>query len=399
MQVYNYEFFDSSEDLEQKYSILTILKKGLIMSVPFYNFQELHNQELLSEVKERYNEILETNAFIEGKYNTLFEQEFAEKQQAKYCRMVANGTDALEISLKAYGVDHGDKVGLPNISFYASAEAIVNIGAEIVFIDVDPATGLMCPESLKRILKNHKLKAIMPVHIYGLNAPIETLEKICSEQNIKIVEDAAQAQGGFYENGKPVGSSNNLITYSFYPTKNLGGFGDAGGILGQCDELDTKIKLIRNHGRAPEGHIMVGRNSRCDSFQAAVLHLKLKKIDQHNKQRKEIAGKYFEGLSGLKDIQLVPERFVKTSSWHLFPIQLENDETRRKLSAALKDKNIGNTLFYEKALSEEKPIHHYEGEKAKAIEFSQKVLCLPMNPFINDQEIKTVCSTIAANFS
>jgi dTDP-4-amino-4,6-dideoxygalactose transaminase len=231
------------------------------MSVPFYSFNDLDDNVFQEKVLGRFKEIVEAHAFVEGKYNAQFEKNFAEKQKAKHCLLVGNGTDALEIALQAYDVGPGDKVGVPGISFYASAEAIINCGAEVIFIDVDPKTGLMCPESLKRIIKEHKLKAILPVHIYGQPAPIAELEEICGPSDIKIVEDAAQAAGGYLSAGQPIGSSNNLTTFSFYPTKNLSACGDAGAVLTSDDELAEKIISIRNHGRSPNGHALIGRNS------------------------------------------------------------------------------------------------------------------------------------------
>lgn len=360
------------------------------MAVGFYNFQKLHNPEFNSEIKEIFGNIIDSNGFVEGDYNFKFEDEFAKMQDSKHCLLVANGTDALEISLLAYGVGHGDKVAIPAISFYATAECVYNVGATPVFVDIDPATGLMDPASLERVIEKHPdVKATIPVHIYGLPAPIEAIEKICNPKNIKIVEDGAQSQGGFYENGRPIGSSNNLTTYSFYPTKNLGAFGDAGAINTNDDKLAELIKSIRNHGRSPNGHALIGRNSRCDHLQAAVLHTKLKYCNQQNKDRKQIASWYIEALKDL-DIQIPDEKFINLSSWHLFPIQLKDRETKYKLQEFLKAAGIGCNLFYEKSLPEEEPIKNNDGEKENAIEFAAKTLCLAMHPFITADDITEI---------
>jgi dTDP-4-amino-4,6-dideoxygalactose transaminase len=363
------------------------------MSVTFYNFQKLHHPDFQKRVLERFTEIVEGNGFVEGKYNTMFEEEFAKLQGAKHTLLVANGTDAIEIALQAYHVGPGDKVGVAAISFYASAEAIINRGATPVFIDVDENTGLMDPESLKRQLEVHKMKAIIPVHIYGLPAPIEELEKICSPLGVKIIEDGAQGQGGFYQNGNPIGSSNNMTTFSFYPTKNLGAFGDAGAITTNSDELKETVLQIRNHGRSPNGHALVGRNSRCDHLQAAVLHLKLEEITEQNKARKEIAKKYLKALADTP-LRLVDEKYIDTSSWHLFPVGTADRETKLKLREYLTEQKIGTALFYEKSLPQEKPISHCEGEREKANHFAETTFCLPMNPFITDEDINTVVTAI-----
>lgn len=363
------------------------------MSIGFYNFQKLHHADFQKKVLERFEEIVSQNAFVEGKYNTQFETEFASMQGTKHCLLVANGTDALEIALQAYDIKHGDKVAVSAISFYASAEAIINVGATPVFVDIEPETGLICPASFQRITEQHDIKAVMCVHIYGLPSNIAALEEICAPKGIKIIEDGAQAQGGYYEDGQPIGSSDHLITYSFYPTKNLGAFGDAGAILTQNDELATKIKSIRNHGRSPEGHCLIGRNSRCDHLQAAALHLKLSEIEEQNKQRKQIAKWYFNALKEL-DIELVPEKYIELSSWHLFPIRLSTKDKKYALQKHLADKSIGSALFYEKAMSEEMPLLNTAGEKEKATDFAQKTLCLPMNPFLSQDDVEQVAAAI-----
>lgn len=361
------------------------------MSIPFYNFAELHHEEFRTEIKERISKIIDQGSFVEGEYNTLFENEFAKMQGAKHCLLVANGTDALEISLLAYGIKPGDKVGIPGITFYATGEAVLNIGATPILIDVEPSTGLMCPESVKRMSEAHDLKAIMPVHIYGLPCDMKALESVCAPKGIKIIEDAAQAQGAFVEKGKPVGSTNSLVTFSFYPTKNLSAFGDAGCILTQDDSMVETIKAIRNHGRGSE--TLLGRNSRCDHIQAATLHLKLKDVDRLNNQRKAHAKKYHELLEGMP-FKLLDSKYIELSSWHLYPIQFESEELRKKAQAALVEKQIGCTAFYERSMKEEKVLSQCVGETENANNFSGKTLCLPIHPFVKEEDQKTISQTL-----
>lgn len=368
------------------------------MPVGFYNFKELHNDNLKKEVMKRFEDIVNNNAFVEGKYNASFEEGFAKLTGANRCLLTANGTDSLEIGLQAFDVGPGDKVAIAAISFFATAECVVNRGATPVFVDVDEKTGLMDPASLERVLEKHDVKAVIPVHIYGLPAPIEAIEKICAPKGIGIVEDGAQAHGGKYETGNPIGSSNNLVTYSFYPTKNLGAFGDAGAITAPTEEMADKINSIRNHGRSPEGHKLFGRNSRCDHLQAAVLDLKLKDFPAQNENRKAIAKKYFEALKGL-DLELVPEKYLELSSWHLFPVRLKDQDQKYALKHFLDEKKIGSALFYEKSMPEEMPCQGMEGEKEKAIAFAAQTLCLPMNPFVTDEEIAEVAQALKEFFS
>lgn len=369
------------------------------MGVALYNFKELHNDNLKKEVLKRFENILEKNAYIEGEYNQSFEKRFAKLQGAKHCLMLANGTDALEIALQAYDIGAGCKVGVTGISFFATAECVINRGAEIVFIDVDPKTGLMDPESLKRTIEKEKLDAIIPVHIYGLPAPIAELENICRPLNIKIIEDGAQAQGGRLENGKPIGSSDNLTTFSFYPTKNLGGMGDAGAVLTNDDKLAEKIISIRNHGRSPNGHALIGRNSRCDSFQAAVLDLKLDNIEKLQANRVKVAKLYNKELAG-SAVEIMADKYADLSSWHMYPILAKNKEEQQALCKFLNDNEIGATSgFYTKSLPEEAPLLNIPGEKAEAKKFAARCICLPMNPYLSNEDVKQVADTIKKFFN
>lgn len=360
------------------------------MAIPFYDFKNLHHEKFRTNIKDKVCKIIDEGSFIEGHYNFEFEKDFAIKQGAKHCLLVANGTDALEISLLAYDIKPGDRVGIPGITFYATAEAVLNIGAIPVFIDVDSKTGLIDLASTERMIEKENLKAIIPVHIYGMPAPIKDLENICSPRNIKIIEDAAQAQGALLPTGA-IGSTQNLTTFSFYPTKNLSAFGDAGAILTQDDMLAEKIKSIRNHGRGSDE--ILGRNSRCDHIQAAVLYSKLKEIDTFNKNRKTTAKKYFEALKDLP-FQLLPDHFIETSSWHLFPVQLDSQKQRLDLAAHLKKCEIPTAPYYELSLSQMNQLKKYSGEKENAENFSGKTLCLPIHPFLSDSDVAQVTQVV-----
>ena len=368
------------------------------MVVSFYDFKSLHDNTFQKQVKERISKILEENSFIEGEFNTKFEKEFSSMQKTNHCLLVANGTDALEISLKAIGIKEGDLVGLPGITFFATAEAIINVGAKPVFIDVSPSTGLLCPKSFSRVASSYDLKAVIPVHIYGLPAPIFEIELIAKKHNILIIEDAAQAFGAFHDENQsqPIGSSNNLITYSFYPTKNLSAIGDAGAILTKCEKTAAKIKSIRNHGRGSNNTI--GRNSRCDHIQAAVLHLKLQNAEKLNNQRKLIAKLYYKYLPELKDA-LPNDKFLEVSSWHLFPLKLESIEVRKALQQHLQEANIGCAPYYEKSMSQEDTLRGFKGEFEEAEKLAGRVLCLPMTPFLDEKSIKVISDKIRKFFS
>jgi dTDP-4-amino-4,6-dideoxygalactose transaminase len=358
--------------------------------ISLYDFSKTHDSVFQNTALERITQIIKENSFVEGEYNDKFEQKFATMQGAKHALLVGNGTDALEISLKALDIGPGDKVGLPGITFYATAEAILNLGAIPVHIDVLKDSGLMDPKSLERMCQIHKLKAIIPVHIYGLPAPMESLEAIAQEHDISIVEDAAQACGTILPSG-PVGSGSNLVTFSFYPTKNLSAFGDAGAILTQDDDLALKIKRIRNHGRGGDD---LGRNSRCDHIQAAVLDLKLKKIQEHNQRRKDVALKYHQQLGPISG--LMSEKYLKTSSWHLYPIRLKDRSQRLRLQTYLQEKKISTAPFYEQAMSKLKALEKFPGEDKVAKNLAGRILCLPLFPYLNDQQISYIRDNVKA---
>ncbi len=369
------------------------------MDIPFYDFQSLHDREFQDAVKKRIHHIIDQNVFIEGEYNLQFERQFANMQKSKHCLLVSNGTDALELALKASGVGAGDKVGVPGITFWASAEAILNVGAEPIFVDVSPETGLICPQSAERACRQYHLKALMAVHIYGLPAPIEDLENICRGQGVILIEDAAQAQGAYFdsEEQRPVGSSQNLAAFSFYPTKNLGAFGDAGCLMTQDGEQAKLIQSLRNHGRGNPHRF--GRNGRCDHIQAAVLQLKLAKQEEYNKKRKRIAAKYHECLGPFEgQIALLPQSFLSRSSWHLYPVQLASVKLREDLQDFLKTRGIASAPFYEKALSQEAPLDGYRGEDSAARHLAGRVLCLPIHPFLTESQIQRVARAIGDFF-
>ncbi|MBF0364396.1 MAG: DegT/DnrJ/EryC1/StrS family aminotransferase [Oligoflexia bacterium] len=365
------------------------------MAVSFYDFKKLHHIEMQKNILEKFGSIIEQNAFIDGKYNKLFEEDFAKFTKAKHCLLVANGTDAIELALEALDIGKGDQVGIPGITFHATAEAVLNRGATPVLVDVDPKTGLISVDSLKRILKQTYLKAIIPVHIYGMPAPINELQEVCRDRKVAIIEDAAQAHGTILSDGVPVGGSGNLTTFSFYPTKNLGAFGDAGAITTQSDELAQKLNSLRNHGRSSQGLQFFGRNSRCDHFQAAVIHHKLPELAAENDRRRNTAQAYLQKLiPTCPELHFPAQDFLQTSSWHLFPILLKSRDQKLKLKAYLDQYKIGNALFYERSLGEERPLADAAGERVHAIQFAERVICLPIHPCLSDEEVNEVTTRV-----
>ena len=355
--------------------------------IQLYGLDRFHDRQFQEKVLARWRNILKENSFVEGKFNLDFEKEFARVQKASFCLLVANGTDALEIAMCALGVKKGDNVAVPQMTFYATAEAVVNVGANPVFIDINPQTGLMDTQSLERMSLSHPIKAVIPVHLYGLNVPMDEIETVCNRQGITILEDAAQGFGGTYEDGRPIGSKH-TAAFSFYPTKNLGAFGDAGAVTTRDEKVIKQVGRIRNHGRGSQESVS-GRNSRCDHLQAAVLSLKLEEASRHRQMRKEVARKYHQGFDD-SSVQIVPVKFMETSSWHLYPIRFASVSLRSRVQKALSAKGIDSSPFYEKALSWMPAFSRFPGEDDQAKEICGRVLCLPMHPFLKDEEINKV---------
>ena len=357
-----------------------------------YDLKALHDDQFRGEIKRRLNKIVDENSFIEGEYNQKFEEQFAELQDSMFCRLVANGTDAIEVALKVFEIGHGDLVAIPGITFYATAEAVFNVGATPILVDVDPETMVMCPKSLERVVEKYDIKAAIPVHIYGIPCEMDKINTICRRNNVAIIEDSAQASGTITPLG-PAGSNPfSLATFSFYPTKNLSAMGDAGAILTHSPELAKKIEIIRNHGRG--GHGAVGRNSRCDHFQAAVLHHKLEFIDEQNNKRKQVAQSYFNQIKN-PAVKLMPKELIKTSSWHLFPMKVENNEVAKDLCAHLQSHGIGcSDIYYAKSMGLEPALDGVQGEREVANSVCGKVVCIPITPFLTEKDITFISEKV-----
>ena len=287
------------------------------------------------------------------------------------------------------------------MTFHATIEAVQLIGAKPVLVDIDQ-TGQMATSSLERVINKYPIKALIPVHLYGIPAPIQKIEELIKGKEIAIIEDAAQAAGGRYNHSDEKIGGRNISCFSFYPTKNLSAYGDAGAIcIGKNiepsfqEKLLLRINSIKNHGRTLQGIQFLGRNSRCDHFQAAVLVEKLKLLPQQQEGRQRTAQSYYKTkLKEIKNLTLLDERFVEKSSWHLFPVLVENKTIRDGLRDYLRGKGIDSALFYNHRVNDLAPFVNVPGESEFAHEFTQRVICLPISPFHHDEEIKYIADSI-----
>jgi len=350
-----------------------------------------------AEIRAKVSAILDKGAYVLGPEVRAFEQEFASYVGARHAIGVANGTDALILALRALGVGPGDEVVVPSFTFYASAEAIPHAGARPVFCDVDPETFLMTPEHVKAVL-TPRTKAVIAVHLFGNVAPVEEIEAL----GVPVVEDAAQAAGTVLADGRRPGALGTIATFSFYPSKNLGAFGDGGAVTTNDDALAARLRMLRVHGeRERYKHEAIGWNSRLDALQAAVLRVKLPHLDGWSAGRVANADRYDRlfaesGLVARECVQL-PVRAPKCG--HIFNQYTIRVRQRDALGAHLKEQGIGWGIYYPIPLHLQECFGHlgYEaGDMPEAERASNEVLSLPIFPELTASQLERVVSTIAA---
>ncbi|MBN1407261.1 MAG: DegT/DnrJ/EryC1/StrS family aminotransferase [Calditrichaceae bacterium] len=362
------------------------------MKIPFLDLK-LQYEDIKDEIDQAIAGVINKSAFIGGEYVKKFEENFAKFIGTSHCVSCANGTDALIIALKALGIGRGDEVIIPAISFIATSEAVTAAGAKVVYVDVDEKHNLIDPDKIEDKI-TQKTKAIIPVHIYGRPADMDRILKIASKHNLKIIEDAAQSHGARYK-GRMIGTMGHAACFSFYPGKNLGAYGDGGAIVTLDDALARTMKMYANHGRITKyDHEFEGINSRLDGLQAAVLSVKLKHLNDWNKNRNRIAHDYIAKLETIKGID-TPEKDDNTISvFHLFVIRTDG---RDKLSEHLKSKEISTGVHYPIALPFLKAyqyLGHSESDFPIAAKNQNRVLSLPIFPEMTDDQLSYVVRQI-----
>lgn len=294
------------------------------------------------EIDAAIADVIEHAAFIGGPHVKAFEQTFGEWIGAQYCIGVGNGTDALEIAIEALDLPKGSEIIVPGNSFIASSEAVTRSGHRVVFADADPGSYTMDPTSVRAKLTS-RTAALMAVHLHGHPCDMDGLQEIARERGLRIIEDCAQAHGAEFK-GHRVGAIGDVATFSFYPGKNLGAYGDAGVITTNDKALDQRVRMIANHGRiAKYDHEFEGRNSRLDGLQAAILSVKLRYLDGWTDKRIAIANRYLEGLQGIGDVVLPVRKNWARHVYHLFVIRTDQ---RDALAAYLAERGIQTGIHY-----------------------------------------------------
>ncbi|MCE2844978.1 MAG: DegT/DnrJ/EryC1/StrS family aminotransferase [Sediminibacterium sp.] len=301
------------------------------------------------EVDAAIHEVLDSAAYINGKAVKDFAQHLATYLDVQHVIPCANGTDALQIAMMALGLQPGDEVITPSFTYIATTEVVALLNLKPVFVDVDPVTYCMDIESLKKAI-TPKTKAIVPVHLYGQAAPMEEILAIAKAHNIYVIEDNAQAIGCDYTfsdgTKKKTGIMGHIGATSFYPSKNLGAFGDGGALFTNDAVLANKMSMIANHGQSERYyHDVVGCNSRLDSIQAAILNIKLKHLNKYNAARQEVAAYYSKGFAPIEQIITPAKASYTTHVFHQYTMQLKNVD-REKFIAHLSVKDIPCMIYY-----------------------------------------------------
>lgn len=360
------------------------------MNVPFLDLSIQHRL-IKDELDRVFDEIIGTTAFIQGEQVERFEREFADYVHSRHAIGVANGTDALHLSLRACGIGPGDEVITAANTFIATTEAISAVGATIVLVDMDPVSYTIDPAKIEASI-TPRTKAIIPVHLYGQPADMAAIMDIADRHGLLVVEDACQAHGARYGE-KRVGTIGAVGCFSCYPGKNLGAYGDAGIIVTDDDAIADRIRLLANHGsRKKYEHEIEGWNSRLDTLQAAVLRLKLKHLDHWNVERQEIARRYTEALagSGVRPPSIVHGDHV----WHLYVVETPD---RVALSAALSDQGIATAVHYPVPLhlhAAYRELGYPAGSFPVSERAAGRILSLPMYPGMTPEQVDHVAAAI-----
>lgn len=345
------------------------------------------HKALESELVTAIEGIVATSSFIGGKPLAHFESCFADFCSVDNLIGVSNGTTAIEVALKANGIGEGDEVITVAHTFFATAEAILNVGAKPVFVDVNLDDGLMNISMIETVLSK-KTKAVIPVHLYGHLVNIELLKRITDKYNLVIIEDAAQAHGASAAWGKP-GQITEAATFSFYPGKNLGAWGDAGAIATNDKTLADKYRKLRDHGRITKyEHDVVGMNARMDTLQAEVLRVKLNKLKSWNERRQEIAFRYISNFTR-KGFKALFQDSAYQSAWHLFVVRVSN---REEIQIRFKEAAIETGIHYPVPLHKQPALQDmFPGLSLSITEkLANEIISLPLHPYLTDDEVSVI---------
>ncbi|WP_448215423.1 DegT/DnrJ/EryC1/StrS family aminotransferase [Endozoicomonas sp. 2B-B] len=345
------------------------------------------------ELRSAATRVLDSGRFLMGEEVMAFEQEVGTFLQANHTVSCANGTDALVLALSAAGLGPGDEVITTPFTFFATAEAIVRVGATPVFADIEPETFNIDPLRIQAAITDHT-RAVLVVHLFGLPARIQEIQRLCEERSLLLIEDCAQSFGASV-NGRMMGTWGDLGCFSFFPSKNLGGFGDGGLITAKTESVAEQLKLLRNHGSSAQyRHERMGFNSRLDEMQAALLRVKLKHIARYNEERKKIAEDYRSCLQGMDVLLPTGQEHV----YHQFTVLTDQ---RDQLREHLAGQGVASALYYPMPLHQQ-PV--FEGlpmtqDLFVAEQVSRRCLSLPVFPGMTETQVNRVAESVSVFLS
>jgi dTDP-4-amino-4,6-dideoxygalactose transaminase len=361
--------------------------------IPFVDLLAQY-QSIKDEIDRAINKCIADTNFINGKAVSRFESDFAEYLGINYCIGCGNGTDALEIILKSLNIGKDDEVIVPALTWISTAEAVSNVGAEPVFADINPDTYTIDYKKIEEKITK-KTKAIIPVHLYGCPADMDEISAIAREYKLHLVEDCAQAHGAEYK-GKKVGTFGIASAFSFFPSKNLGAFGDGGAIVTNDKEIDELVRKISNHGQLNEKHrhFMIGRNSRLDGIQASILSAKLKHLDKWNSQRNQVSAFYFQQLANKTEFILPFREENKKHVYHLFVLRCKN---RERMIELLDEKMISWGIHYPNALPFTDAYAYMKHKPEDFINSSRiitDIISIPIFPELTKEQLLIICGQL-----
>ena len=376
------------------------------MQIPFLDLKAQY-QSIKNEVNPAIQQVLDNTAFILGKVVSNFENDFAKAHGVNYCYGTSSGTDGNHLTLWALGIGPGDEVIIPANTFIATAWGATLCGATPVFVDCENESYNLDPSKVEAAITS-KTKAIVAVHLYGQPANLDPLRDIAKKHNLFLVEDAAQAHLAEYK-GKKIGGLSDACSFSFYPGKNLGAYGEGGAVTTNSTELAAKMKMLREHGQSQKYHHQTfGHNYRMEGIQGAVLGVKLKHLDKWTDGRRRAAAKYNELLKDVEQIILPKEMEYAKHVYHLFVIKVkrgsasDRSESRNKLQSFLNENEISTGLHYPIPLHLQPCFNHLNYKKGDfpiTEELAETGLSLPMFPELNDEQIEYVANNIKKYFN
>ena len=357
-------------------------------------------EAIKEDVNKGIQEVLDTTAFIKGGKVNDFQKELEQYLNVKHVIPVANGTDALQIALMALGLKPGDEVITPTFTFIATAEVVALLGLTPVLVDVDFDTFNISIPALKKAI-TPRTRAIVPVHLFGQTADMDAIMEIAKKHNLFVIEDACQSIGADYLNKENIWKKSGTIGHigctSFFPSKNLGCYGDGGAIFTQNDELAARIRAIANHGMVVRYyHDYVGVNSRLDSIQAAVLSVKLKNLDQYTSNRKKAAAFYDQAFSSSEKLSIPARASNSTHVFHQYTLKLKNVD-RKALISFLETKEIPAMVYYPVSLHLQKAYQnnrYKQGDFPIAEQLSDCVVSLPMHTELSDEQLSYISEQV-----